>query len=120
MAHELSMGDDGILRLALIGDQDEESMKAFLKDFMPFLEATTEREPLRLLADSSRDGKYTAGARKSYLDLNRDPRVGKAAIVGANRYIRVLAGFVLKASRRDNIRFSDTEKEALAWLKEGA
>lgn len=37
--------------------------------------------------------------------------------VGANRYTRVLARLVLKASGRDNIRFFGLEEEAVAWLK---
>jgi len=31
--------------------------------------------------------------------------------------VRVLVSFVLKATRRDNIRFFETEEEALAWLQ---
>jgi hypothetical protein len=44
--------------------------------------------------------------------------LGKAATIGVDRYTRVLIGFVLKATGRDNIRLFDTEEQALAWLRE--
>jgi hypothetical protein len=56
--------------------------------------------------------------RKAFFDLNSDPRLGKSATVGVDRYTRVLLDFMLKATKRDNIRLFDTEEEALAWLKE--
>jgi hypothetical protein len=117
MAHEISMGDDGILRLAFIGDMVGEDIEIFIKDFTPFLEAATEVEPLNILADASRAGKTSSAARKAYVRLNRDLRGGKVAVVGARRYGRVLVSFILKATGRDNVRFFDSEEEALAWLK---
>lgn len=118
MEYELDMGDDGILRLAFIGDPDEAIMQPFVRDFTPFLEAATAEKPLLVLADSGQSGKYPPAVRKLFADMNRDPRIGKAAVVGASRYTRVMAGFVLKAARRDNIRFFDREEDARAWLKE--
>ncbi len=119
MAHETSMGDDGILRIAFTGDVSKRDLEAFLNDFTPFLEAATEARPVLTLVNSSQTGKYSLAARRIYLELNQDPRVGKAAVIGASRYARVLASFVLKATRRDNIRFFDSEKKAIAWLKAG-
>lgn len=118
MAYELDMGKDGILRLAFIGDPDEALMQAFLQDFTPLLEAATAEKPLLILADSNRSGRYPSAVRKIFADMNRDPRIGKAAVVGAGRYTRVMTGIILKATRRDNIHFFDTEAEARAWLKE--
>jgi hypothetical protein len=118
MAHEISMGDDGILRMDLIGDMDREDMGAYIEDLTPFLEAATEAEPLLVLTDSSRSGKLSSGARKLSVEINRDPRMGKTAVIGeGRRYFRVMAGFILKATGRDNIRFFDSEEEALTWLK---
>jgi hypothetical protein len=117
MAHELQMGDDSILRMALIGNVSGEDMEALLKDIQPFFEAVTEAEPLCLLVDSSRSGKTSATARKAYVELNRDHRLKKSAVLGANRYSRVLGSFILKATGRDNVRFFDSEEEAIAWLK---
>lgn len=118
MAHEIRILEDGILRIALIGDQDEKSMEAFLQDLTPFLETATEEEPLRILTDSSRSGKYTVQARRMYFQIGYGQTVEKVAIVGASRYTRVLVGFIFKGTGQRNVRFFDTESEALVWLKE--
>jgi hypothetical protein len=85
----------------------------------PYLESATETEPLLLLSDVSRLGKVSVKARSALAGLSGDPRLGKNAILGSSRYQRVLATFIDKAVGRDNIRFFDTEAEALAWLKSG-
>lgn len=117
MAHKISMREDGVLWLAQIGDVDEDDMDAFLKDLMPFLEASTEANPLLILSDTSRTGKLSASARKLLAGIGSDPRLSKTAIVGSGRYTRVLVSFINKAAGRNNIRFFDSEEEALAWLK---
>lgn len=117
MAHELEMRDDGILRLALIGDVGREEIGAYFRDVTPFLEAVTEADPLLILSDSSRMSKMSSAARKVFAGRIRDPRVRKVAVVGGKRYIRVLVGFISKISQRGNLCSFDTEEEALAWLK---
>lgn len=117
MAHEIKMGEDGILRISFIGDLEKPDMDAYIKDLSPFLQAATEERPLQLISDSSRAGKYSFSARKSLSELNQDARIGRTAIVGANRITRVLVQIILKASKRDNIRIFINEPEALSWLK---
>ncbi|MFQ5615532.1 MAG: STAS/SEC14 domain-containing protein [Anaerolineales bacterium] len=119
MAHELRMDADGILRLALIGNMKQEDVDAYVKDLAPFRETATETEPLFFIIDTSRLGKASSAARKAFGELAKDPRIGKSALVGVSRYVRVLAGFLAKAAGRDNIQFFDSEEEALAWLKAG-
>jgi hypothetical protein len=111
------MRDDGVLWLAQIGDVDEEDMEAFLDELTPYLEAATEVQPLLVLSDTSRTGKLSAIARRLLAGLGRDPRLRKTAILGSGRYTRLVASFINKATGRDNIRFFESEQEALAWLK---
>ena len=117
MAYKFSMRDDGILQITHIGDMKDENIEPYFEDLMPFIEATTEAEPLRVLIDSSRTGKYSAAFRKKLVGLLGAPRLGKMASVGAKRYSRVLGSFFLKATGRDNLRFFESEEEALVWLK---
>ena len=117
MTHEIEMRKDGILRIAFIGDVDDKDMEAYNEDLVPYIEAATPEKPLLTLADSARSGKFSSAARKSFLSQNNDPRIGKAAVIGASRYTRVLASFVLKATGRGNVRFFDSEEQAVAWLK---
>lgn len=119
MAYELKMGNDGILRMRASGNVDVAEMESFRLEFEGFLATATEEQPLKILTDSSKQAKYSAAARKIFVELQRSPKVGRAAVVGAKRYTRVLTSFILRASGRDNVRFFDSEAEAVAWLKEG-
>ncbi len=118
MKHELKMGDDGILRITFIGDLGDDELEPYLAAFQPYLEAATNESPLRILADSTRAGKVSSKARKALAGMQKDLRVEKVAIIGANRYVRVLTGFIFKAvGREEIIRFFELEDEALAWLQ---
>jgi hypothetical protein len=117
MAHEMRMGDDGILRVAFIGDMDREDVEAYIRDLAPFRATATEAKPLTIIVDTSRLGKASSAARKAFIGLANDPRIGRSALIGVNRYVRVLAGFLAKAAGRENYRFFDSEEEAVAWLK---
>lgn len=117
MVHSLQMGEDGILRIELDGDLDRASINAFIKDLTPFLNAATENEPVHVINNTSKTKKYSTTARKKLTELNRDLRFGNQAIIGANRAARVLAGFILKATGRENFSFFTSEKEALEWLQ---
>jgi hypothetical protein len=118
MAHELKMGNDGIIRLSFIGDISKEDVEAYERDLLPYLDAATETSKLNIISYSGREGKYSSDARRRFTELNKDLRVGRVAILGGNRFNRVMATIILKATGRQNIRFFDTEEEAVAWLKE--
>ena len=118
MTHELTMGEDGILRLSFIGDIGPEDVDAYVEELSPFLDGATAENPLRILSFSGREGKISAVARKTFAQLNEDSRMGKVAILGGNRFTRVMTTIILKATGRQNIRFFGTETEAMEWLKE--
>jgi hypothetical protein len=117
MTYELMLGEDGILRATFIGNTDKEEAEAYHKDMVQFLELSSEEKPLHLIVYVDRAGKFSAEARKSFSRLNEDPRMGNIAYLGANRFVRVITGFVLKASGRHNMRFFDSETQAVTWLK---
>lgn len=117
MPYQLEVRPDGLVRIVFMGEQDAQDLEAFRREFEPLLVAATEDNPVLALVDGTRSSRFTAGARKVFLELNKSFRIGKAAIWGADRYTRVLASFVLKATGRGNIHFTETEEEAVAWLK---
>ena len=114
MAHQLQFESDGVLRLTFIGDTDRRGAGQLAADLASILEQA--EKPLLILWDDTRGGKASSDARKVYADFNRDPRVGKVAIFGAQHYGFVLGEFVLKLTGRDNVRFFNNETEARAWL----
>ena len=120
MPYRIQMDDDGILRIDFVdGVLEREEVDDFVRDFHIHLDAATPEAPLRTLTVAGQSGvKLSSKVRKAFSDLNGDPRLGKSATIGVDRYTRVLIGFVLKATGRDNIRFFETEAQALAWLRE--
>ncbi len=120
MPYRMHMEDDGILRIDFAGGTLEHNeVDDFVRDFTVYLDAVTPEAPLRALTIAPQSGaKLVSKARKVLADLNLDPRLGKAATVTLDRYTRVLVGFILKATGRNNIRFFDAEEKALAWLQE--
>lgn len=120
MPYRIQMRDDGILRIDFAGGTlEHDEVDDFLRDFHVYLDAATPEAPLRALTIAPQSGaKLLSKTRKAFADINLDPRLGKAATVTVDRYTRVLVGFILKATRRDNIRFFENEEEALVWLRE--
>ncbi len=117
MVYELRMDEHGILRITFHGMLVGDVIDTFVEDFMAYLEQATPERPLRTLTISEVPvRKLSSRVRRVFARLNKDPRLGKSATVGGSRYSRVLIGFVLKATGRDNIRLFGTEEEALAWL----
>jgi len=118
MAYELNMGDDGILRLTIIGDFGKEDAEAYLRESAPF-QKEARSGSLFVLVDTRQSGKVNSQARKTMIELIRENREGKVAVLGLSRYVRVSVGFVNRATGRDNVRLFGSEEEALAWLKAG-
>jgi len=118
MAHEMHMRDDGILSIALDGDMDKEDVATFSAAIQPFLEGASEEHPLRVLAQRNTAGRYRPAARRLFAELSSDPRLGKVAVASPSRYGRVLVGFIVKASGRDNVHFCSSKDDAVAWLQE--
>jgi hypothetical protein len=119
MAYKVHMGQDGILRIEVIGDFGDRDSEESTREMVSFLEAATPDKPLLMLSDVSQAGKLSAGARRTIAQQGQDPRMGRNAVLGVSRYARVMVSFLSKASGHDNIRFFDDEEKALAWLKEG-
>ena len=120
MPYEIKLLEERIVRISFSGGSLEpDEVDNFMQDFRVYLETATPATPLNILTIVGQEGaKLPSKTRKAFTDLNADKRVGKAATLGVDRYARVLIGFMLKATGRDNIRFFDTEDQALAWLRE--
>ncbi len=119
MPYKLYKDDDDIVHVAWIGDIDGETVRAYLEEVEPYLAQATPDRLIHAVIDSSRDGKYTAEARRYFADLSKDPRLGRIALINSSRTTRLMAKFFIKVSRREDVmRFFDGEEEAVTWLKE--
>lgn len=117
MPYQIKQLEDNILQLNFTGFIGDEDAVNHAKELDDYLADSSAQNPMHFLIITYDMGKVSAKSRQSFAQRNQDLRVGKSAVVGANRILRVLSLFILKASGRDNIRLFDDEKEALAWLK---
>jgi hypothetical protein len=117
MAHNIQMGNDGILRVILYDDLDRGVVESLRRDFAPFIEAATPQNPLKTIFFMDSLGKISSTARKYFTDLNADPRLGLVAFINPPRRARVLGRFILRATGKNNILYFENENQALDWLR---
>jgi hypothetical protein len=114
--NRLYLGEDDIMYIETSGNYDEkvvaELRDAFLK-LISFAEGKVD-----IIVDSNRGGKTAQNARKVFAELMEHERCRKIAIFGMNPVARVIASFILGASKNKNTKIFKTKEEALAWMKE--
>jgi len=68
------------------------------------------------LINLNKSGKNDPGARSIWKELSIHEKIYKVATFGLNPVARVIANFVIGSYSGNNIRFFNTEKEAVEWL----
>ncbi len=118
MSYTVTLDNDGIVHLTIIGKFGKEDAEAYLAEATKLLSAHPPRQAMFILVDTRQtDGKMDPTARKTITELNRRNKEGKVAIVGLSPYARVVAGLAGKVMGQDKVSFFGTEEEALKWLK---
>lgn len=111
-----------ILEVIFSGGVEQQDLEAYFARAQPFIDRATEPQSVHFLIDVLKLDKISAGARKYLFEQfrNLDVRVGKTAVVGGGRYVRVLGEWIIPAftGNRERVRFFDTREQALAWLEE--
>jgi hypothetical protein len=116
MAHTLEKGQDGILYVTISGEFTEEELHAYILDLNAQLEPLGEGERLLSFIDTTELGQVNPNLRRTVGDVMDDPRLGKTAVLGNSRVVKVMIDFVLRASGRSHMRYFTDRDEALAWL----
>lgn len=116
MTVDIIMGLDGVLRVVLSGDLDSSIVESLRRQFSPYVEAATAESPLKSIITFQQLGIISFATRHYLTQLNQDPRCGAIAYMKPPRKARVLAQFIQKGSKRENIRFFEAEEDALEWL----
>ncbi len=114
--HRLSLGEDNILRVTLVGDTDGAEAAA-IKDADNQLKRDIEGK-VGVLVDLNKAGKQSTEARLTFRELTEDVRTGRVAMHGMHPVARVIAAFVTGITRKKDFRFFKTADEAVAWLSE--
>lgn len=96
---------------APVDDQESERIDALGRSFLDRKEAD------RVLIDVRRSSDFSSAARKRWASFLQQPGIVKTAIFGGNTFVRILALFIIGASKKKNVKFFATEREALEWLR---
>ncbi len=110
------LDEDNILNIINTGEIDEKTaieMKEAVRKLTNMVDGGT-----HTLTDLNKAGKTTSKARKIFQELADQWGPGKTALFGMHPVARVLASFVMGASKKEDMRFFKTKEEALAWIKE--
>ncbi|HAT68209.1 MAG: hypothetical protein A2481_04035 [Candidatus Yonathbacteria bacterium RIFOXYC2_FULL_47_9] len=71
-----------------------------------------------VLIDLHQSTEFSSAARKIWVDFLQNEKIKKTAFFGGNVFVKTLATFVIAATGKKDIKFFNTEEEALAWFKE--
>jgi len=74
-------------------------------------------EALFVLIDIEQSQEFSSVARKIWVKFLQNSKIKKTAIFGGNVFVRTLASFVIAAAGKANIKFFETEQQALDWLR---
>ena len=117
MPFDVTMGQDGILRVELSGDLSNGIVETFRRELTPYVEAATSSQPLKYILLMDQVSQLSPAIRHFLTDLSKDQRLGKTAFVHPSRKARVLGQFMRKAAGPDKVDFFDQEQEAIIWLR---
>ena len=120
MTNKVYLGEDGIIHLEYIGDQNLETIKEDDKRLQELAGMMSKKiKPINILCDASRIGKQNASARKAAFDVVNNLHYNKIALFGLAPFLKSVTNFVIKASGRfSKVKVFNTEEEAERWLRE--
>ena len=113
--NRLYLGEDNIVYVTVVGDQDEVTAAAIMKAIETLMNLVEGK--VNILIDLNQVGQPSPEAREIGQEAFEDEKFGKIALFGLHPVARVIASFVMGVTRKKDIRFFKTNEEALAWLK---
>ena len=114
--NRLYLGEDNTLYISDVGKIDEKI--AILCKNAAFKLSSMVEGKVNVFIDINQSGKQSSETRKVWKEFSEHEKFGKIALFGMHPVARVIASFVMGATKKKNMRFFKTKEEALAWLKE--
>ena len=113
--NKVYLGEDGIVRVVLVGEQDGATSRAAADEVLRLASISEGR---KLLFDTTRASKFSVEARKGAVKCLTIH--DKIAIVASSMPMRALGLFMVAEARARQAKLFDTQAEALDWLTEAA
>ena len=114
--NEVYLGEDGILRVICIGDQDENSAREIVEEAVVI--ANSAPGQIKVLFDTTGAGKFSVEARQAAVESLALALHSKAAVVASSMPMRALGLFMVGGAKTRNMKVFETATEASEWLSE--
>jgi len=112
------LGEDGILRITCVGDQDGASAREMAEETLRLLDHNS--DSIKVLFDATKAGKFSVEARQEVARFLARANHGRAAIVASSVPMRALGLFMTGGADTDGVRFFESQREALKRLSKDA
>ena len=115
------LGKDGIVRLKTGKLMNEEILKGFINNYKEIAKELSTKPKIIIdirLSSPSPSYLFRKTTAENLMETYKEPGFEKLAMWGGSTVIKVVALFIITATRLKNIRYFSTEKEALSWLKD--
>ena len=109
------LGEDNILYVFNVGNVDDKCIIEIRKAMHKLISLSVGK--VNVLIDINKAEKPSTKARRGFVEILENEKVGNVAIFGAHPVARVMASFVMGITRKKNLCFFKSKEEALTWLK---
>jgi hypothetical protein len=111
---------DGIVRLKTGKLMNEEILQELVNNYKEIAKNLSTKPKIIIdirLSSPSPSYLFRKTTAEILMGINKEPGFEKLVMWGGTTVIKVVALFIITATRLKNIRYFSTEKEALNWLK---
>ena len=110
----LELRQDNILYVTLVGVLDEKIATSIIQALPGFYNTVPWK--VGCLIDFSKSGEISTEAKKLFINLAKDGKIGKVAVIGLGFLARAAAWVFIRTLPKKEISIFKTEGEALSWL----
>ncbi len=112
--NKMEFRQDKILYVGLVGVLDEKIATSIIQALPGFYNTVPWK--VACLIDFSKSGEISAEAKKIFINLAKDGKIGKVAVIGLDFLARAAAWIFIRTLSKRDISIFKTEEDALAWL----
>ncbi len=114
--NRIYLGDDNILYFINVGEINENIARGSCEAMLKL--RNMGKGTVHFLIDLNKGGKTTTEARTILKEFTERNVHGKLAFWGLNPVAKVLGSFFMGITKKKDIRFFNSQEEALLWIKE--
>lgn|SRR5688572_26232439 len=119
MQNDVELTEDNIIKITVVGDQNEASVGAMGKSIDALATSLQDKKlPILVLDDIRQIGKVTSEGRKLVVEIGKKLPLKKLAFVGRIGILRLGSNLILQAmGQGEKVKYFEDYDKAVSWLK---